>query len=138
MKLPDQNWNLPGEAEALGFATFNNVPHLCVHLPDQNCTLTVRTSDGRLATLAFLQYRPGGPPQCVDVVAHKRADHEDNIPEQDVRVFGRSRKCGGLTAYHHDPSQPEKDERVVFPSITTVIFPEPDPEWTPDKERIAL
>jgi len=59
---------LPFElVEQAGYARFNQCDHLCVDLPDGNQTITVRTSEGKKVTMAFLPYKTGGPAQCVDV-----------------------------------------------------------------------
>lgn len=58
------------EAEANGFAQFNNGPHLCVEVPDGPFTISAKTSEGKKITFAFCPYEEGGPAQCVDVQHH--------------------------------------------------------------------
>jgi len=80
------------EAEAAGYAQFNRVPHLAVDVPDGYLTITAKMSDGRRITFAFLPYREGAPPSCVDVVYHDSGTHRlvnDNpLPTFDAVVFG--------------------------------------------------
>lgn len=78
----------PEETKELGFATFNNVPHIPITLPDGNTTITVKTSEGHHITLAFLEYTKGGPPQCVDICHHegeiKKNVNGDDAPAQHI------------------------------------------------------
>lgn len=60
----------PKDARESGFATFNEVPHVCIDLPDGITTISVRTSDGRRATFCFLPYKDGGAPECCDIAYH--------------------------------------------------------------------
>lgn len=63
----------PDAAPAEGlqrFATFNRQPHLCIDLPDGDTTISVRTSDGRRVTFAFMAYTRGAAPECCDIAYH--------------------------------------------------------------------
>jgi hypothetical protein len=72
MSRGDAEWVSEAIALAAGFASVNNVPHLCVELPDGHNTISVRTSDGKRITFAFIvtSWPPGGPADCVDIVYH--------------------------------------------------------------------
>lgn len=61
-----------GDAEAIGFAGFNDVPHKVLDLPDGDFTLSVKTSDGRRTTFSFQPYSPDGPARFVDIQFHDR------------------------------------------------------------------
>lgn len=75
----------PEEAEAAGFASFNNNPHLCLEIPDGQFTISARTSTGRQVTFAFVPYKKDGPAQCVDITDHGTTGNE---------VLLLSPKCG--------------------------------------------
>jgi len=59
------------DAKAIGFATFNNVPHKVIDLPDGAFTISVKTSDGRRATFCFMPYGEGAA-RFVDIQFHDR------------------------------------------------------------------
>lgn len=59
------------DAKALGFATFNNVPHKVIDLPDGAFTISVKTSDSRRATFCFMPYGDGAA-RFVDIQFHDR------------------------------------------------------------------
>lgn len=75
------------EAEKFGFAGFNNGKHLCIELPDEPITLTVKTKAGAKATFAFL----AGEAQCVDIQYHNSGvtirSGEADVPVQQCAVF---------------------------------------------------
>jgi hypothetical protein len=64
-------WMSRDEARAEGFAQFNNGEHLVVNLPDGPRTISVRLSDGRQVTFAFIPYVEGGIPRCIDIKDHQ-------------------------------------------------------------------
>ena len=66
------------DAASIGFASFNDVPHQALEVPDGGFTYTVKTSDGRRVTFYFGPYRDGGPPEFVDIQYH---DHGTAIPD---------------------------------------------------------
>jgi hypothetical protein len=71
MSQVNAEWGSEVIALAAGFASFNNVPHLCVQLPDGHQTISVRTSDGKRITFAFLATAAaGGAADWVDIVYH--------------------------------------------------------------------
>jgi hypothetical protein len=84
------------EAKAEGFADFNDNPHLCVELPDGQTTISVRTSEGKRLTIAFLPYIHGKAAQCADVCFHDSgmtAHHNGtDMPVQDMVLFGRGKE----------------------------------------------
>ena len=57
----------PGTAREIGFGSFNFGDHLCVDVPDGHSTISVKLSDGRQITFAFVPYQEGGVPKCVDI-----------------------------------------------------------------------
>ncbi|MEP3145488.1 hypothetical protein [Qipengyuania citrea] len=60
------------DAEAIGFARFNDVPHKVVDIPDGGFTLSTRTSDGNRVTFFFCPSKYGGPPGFIDIQYHDR------------------------------------------------------------------
>lgn len=54
------------EAEKFGYAGFNGGKHLCMELPDESVTLTVKTKAGAKVTFAFV----AGEAQCIDIQHH--------------------------------------------------------------------
>ncbi len=82
-------------AKRHGFAVFNGGKHLCVDVPDDNFTVSCRTSEGRRITFAFLPYKKGGPPQAVDIQYHDSPvliEHSDTVlPAQSFIGFGPKR-----------------------------------------------
>jgi len=58
-------------AVANGFAGFNgNNRHVCLDLPQENVTISVRSPDGGLMTIAFAQRHEGKGHQSADIVYH--------------------------------------------------------------------
>ena len=82
-------------AKRHGFAVFNGGKHLYVDVPDDNFTVSCRTSEGRRITFAFLPYKKGGPPQAVDIQYHDSPvliEHSDTVlPAQSFIGFGPKR-----------------------------------------------
>ncbi len=110
----------PTDATAQGFATFNEVPTLCVEIPDGNSTVSFKLSDGRRLTVAFLPYADGGVPQCADICYHDNGTtgltpNKTRVPTFDVIAFG-----GGKTVVDTRTAGP-----AARPSILTVLMPEP-------------
>lgn len=95
------------EANAKGYATCNDKPHLCVDAPDGDCTITVKTSDGRRITFAFLSYTKGGPADCVDVIYPDNGAQEgfgsSKVDTFDVLCFGRGRTVFDSRKAEHKP-----------------------------------
>lgn len=60
------------DAEAIGFASFNDVPHKVLDLPDGDFTLSMKTSDGRRVTLSFQPYSANGTARFIDIQFHDR------------------------------------------------------------------
>ncbi len=60
------------DAEAIGFAGFNDVPHKVIDLPDGDFTLSAKTSDGRRVTVSFQPHSPDGAARFVDIQFHDR------------------------------------------------------------------
>ena len=60
------------DAASIGFASFNDVPHQALEVPDGGFTYTVKTSDRRRVTFYFGPCRDGGPPAFVDIQYHDR------------------------------------------------------------------
>lgn len=73
-------------AQAKGFATFNEGPHLLVNLPDGNFTLTTRDSLGRRVTISFANYGEGAP-QFADIVYHDAGGETINNGSTDLPTF---------------------------------------------------
>lgn len=68
------------DAETIGFAGFNDVPHKVLDLPDGDFTISVKTSDGRRVTFSFQPYSPAGTARFVDIQFHDRGT---SIPNAD-------------------------------------------------------
>jgi hypothetical protein len=60
------------DAEAIGFAGFNDVPHKAIDIPDGNFTITAKTSEGRRITFFFGPKHDGGPARFIDIQHHDR------------------------------------------------------------------
>ena len=60
------------DAEAIGFAGFNDVPHKVIDLPDGDFTISAKTSDGRRVTFSFQPHSPDGTARFVDIQFHDR------------------------------------------------------------------
>ena len=105
------------EADRIGFGRFNDGAHICVEVPDGHTTISVRTSEGRRITFAFVPYSPDGAPQCVDILDHDGeqvlVDGEER-PHQQIIAFR-----GGRTSFHAGAAG-END--VVPVTLTTVLI----------------
>jgi hypothetical protein len=88
MNLPNMQMAEADKVVGLGYAKFNNNPHLCVDIPDGNFTITCKTSTGEQVTFSFVPYRTGCPAQCVDIQRHTTAFSTSNgRPIQNVICF---------------------------------------------------
>lgn len=78
----------PREANARGFAAFNECETVCIDVPDGQTTFSFKTSDGRCLTACFLPGREGMPPSFVDVAYHGQLDvPRDNHDERGSCAF---------------------------------------------------
>ncbi len=75
-----------------GFAQFNQpCRHLCIDVPDDICTISLKLSSGKLMTLGFVPYGGKTAPQCCDIVVHnsggttKNGDKE--IPTMEFSAY---------------------------------------------------
>ena len=98
------------EAERLGFSTYNSGPHLCVDVPDGFSTITCRMSNGEKVVFAFIPYRDGAVPNCVDI-AHTTGKKVE-VPENDGRDLRRTNAIvfeglKGGKGYHFGRSENE-------------------------------
>ena len=79
------------EAKNAGYAKFNSRDHLAVDIPNNGCTITCRTSDGKKITFAFCPYEENGVPQCVDIQYHDSGttvpNGDSQVPAQEVTVW---------------------------------------------------
>jgi len=102
------------DARGADFAEFNeDVPHVCVEIPNGWSTISARLPSGQCVTFAFVPYEENGEPQCVDVKYHGGEQFEPSRPDwhrQSVIVF-----AGGGTDYHTDTSN-------QIATFTTVMF----------------
>ena len=101
------------DARGADFAEFNeDVPHLCVEIPNGWSTISARLPNGECITFAFLPYAENGEPQCVDVKYHGGKQFEPSRPDwhqQNVILF-----AGGGTDHRTN------DERPT--TLTTVLL----------------
>lgn len=87
----------PDDAEAMGYARFNNYGHLLVDIPNGGSTIACKTTEGKVVTFAFVPYKEDGPPQCVDISYHSSGQQRVNgtqmCPSMEVNCFtiGHSR-----------------------------------------------
>ena len=107
--------NSIAEAEAEGFATFNEGPHLCVDVPDGMFTISARTSDGKMVTMCFVCYKDGGTAQCVDIKRHDGPTTPFN--GEDARVFDMLLFKGGGHLFDTRDVETEKK-----PMIATILM----------------
>jgi len=73
-----------------GFAGFNTCKHVCVDLPQDYTTISVRSPDGGLMTISFVP-RPadrGIGHQVADVVYHSGKKNENGYPIQRAALLG--------------------------------------------------
>lgn len=54
------------DAEAIGFVVCNDVPHKVIDLPDNDSTISAKTSDGRRVTFNLQLHEPGGTARFVE------------------------------------------------------------------------
>lgn len=72
------------------FVKYNKkAPHLCVALPDETCTISVRTPDGNKITFSFIHRPEGLGHQCVDIVHHSDKLNESGNPLQTASFLGQ-------------------------------------------------
>lgn len=60
------------DAQSIGFAGFNDVPHKPIDVPDGAFTITTKTSDGRRTTFSFQPYDADGAARFCDIQFHDR------------------------------------------------------------------
>jgi len=108
------------QVEAAGFAKFNNGPHLCVEVPDDNFTITCVNSEGKKVTFAFMpnanQYSHVPGHQCVDIChVHDGDKNEGDLPIQNVLVFGQ-----GGTAFTTKRHMEGKPHDMDIPTLVSL------------------
>jgi hypothetical protein len=114
----DAEWGSEVTALAAGFASFSNVPHLCVQLPDGHHTISVRTSDGKRITFAFVAMAAaGGAADWVDIVYHdsgsaRRSPDGAALPTFDVIIDAGARHACHTSARATSPD----------PAMVTVLM----------------
>jgi hypothetical protein len=114
----DAEWGSEVTALAAGFASFNDVPHLCVQLPDGRHTISVRTSDGRRITFAFLPMAAaGGAADCVDIVYHDSGSSCASANGATVPTFDVIIDAGARHACHTSNRTTSPD-----PAMVTVLM----------------
>ena len=103
------------EAEAEGFARFNQGPHLTVDLPKGGSTITVRTPAGERVTFGFVSYGPGTAGGSL-------------LPVQNVRVFGLGDTKYSSDEVHEEALATDNDKFYELPdserppTLTCVLF----------------
>ncbi|KHL24096.1 hypothetical protein PK98_15765 [Croceibacterium mercuriale] len=108
----------PTQAEAAGFRTFNECPHLAISIPNGGCTITTRDHAGRAVTFHFGVYREGGPPTFLDIQFH---DSGSTVPDgagKPAPIFDMLTISKG-GAHHYDSRQLPHDKR---PSIACILL----------------
>ncbi|TVV76975.1 hypothetical protein [Sphingomonas solaris] len=60
------------DAQSIGFAGFNDVPHKPIDVPDGAFTIITKTSDGRRTTFSFQPYDTDGTARFCDIQFHDR------------------------------------------------------------------
>ena len=78
-EIPKVQFVNPDEAQAAGFKSFNNVPTLCVDVPDGASTISAKLRNGEVITFAFVNYVPGAAPACVDIQAGQADEPQEVI-----------------------------------------------------------
>jgi hypothetical protein len=106
------------DAEAIGFAGFNDVPHKPIDIPDGNFTITARTTDGKRTTFFFGCSKEGGPATFIDIQYHDGAADIPNAnngrsPVFDMLTIGK----GG--AWPFDSRRLESEAK---PSIAVILL----------------
>lgn len=114
------------DAEAAGYAQFNNVPTMCVDVPDGGFTISAKTSEGKRITFSFMPYKNGGPPGCVDIAYHDNGTSDrfgdKDLPTFDVLMFGRTkaREAGRLEP--NNRFQLDTRKQAFKPGIVCVLM----------------
>jgi hypothetical protein len=80
---------LPKDSKDRQFASYNNCPHMDVNLPDETCTISVRTPDGNKVTFGFIHRPEGAGHQCVDIVHHSAEVNSNGNPLQTATFLGQ-------------------------------------------------
>lgn len=106
------------DAQSIGFARFNECPHLTIDIPDGGFTVTTRTTDGKRTTLYFGVSRDGGPATFIDIQFHDAGATIANAnggasPVFDMLTIGK----GGRHAY--DSRKSATDDK---PSIAVILL----------------
>jgi hypothetical protein len=118
ISLSQREWGSEVTALAAGFASFNDVPHLCVQLPDGRHTISVRTSDGKRITFAFLATAvAGGAADCVDIVYHDSGSSRPGSNGATVPTFDVIIDAGARHACHTSARTTSPD-----PAMVTVLM----------------
>lgn len=89
MKMTLVNSEHLSDLESMEFAKFNNGQHLCVELPDESCTISVKTPDGEKITFAFCKRHNAEGHQCVDIQHHGNVVNDHGTPIQRGIAFGQ-------------------------------------------------
>ena len=115
------------DAEAIGFARFNDVPTMPIDIPDGGFTISARTSEGRRLTLFFGARHRGGPARFVDIQYHDNGTTIANAsvgrsPTFDMLIIGH----GGRFAYDS-----RQHDRADKPSIAVILLDGPEPGCMP-------
>lgn len=109
------------DAEAIGFARFNDVPTLPVDISDGNFIIGARTSDGRRITFFFGEYERGGSPRFVDIQYHDNGSAIPNAnggtsPTFDMLTIGCGRRHAHDSRLHPDDYKPSIAVILLGPS----------------------
>jgi len=76
------------DAKKYGYAVFNGGNHLCVTLPNEAFTISVKTPDQKRVTFAFTRRHEGEGHQCVDIVHHGENKNDSGFPLQKAAFLG--------------------------------------------------
>lgn len=110
--------------EDAGFARFNQGQHLCVDIPDGHFTISVKTSEGRQITFAFVPYKEGKPARCIDI--HDNGGKQIG-PDQANISEGQDAQAQALICFSGGGPDPFKstyeDKKAV--TLTTLLLKKP-------------
>jgi len=114
-----RHYDSPETAEADGYASYNNGPHLAIDVPDGGSTVTCLTSAGHRVTFAFVVERHSAAPYGVDIHDHTSRppssyNRKGLAQPQEVACFG-----AGTT-----PFRSKRDDADPV-TVTCVIFDDP-------------
>lgn len=108
----------PAQAQAAGFRTFGDCPHMAINIPNGGCTITTRDHAGRAVTFHFGTYQEGGLPSFLDIQYHDSGSTVMDASGKPAPIFDMLTISKG-GAHHFDSRNLPHDRR---PSIACILL----------------